>query len=306
MRVLLLLLCTYGSDGLALSWCGHAVIRSRTCKHARAPPQAIVLCEGPSDVSASSSLADLRNYVKQNGLDIKTSGAGRTKAVILAEILTSESDPQAASSAVVEPTAVQEQTADEEERTSVAPTIGESNPQAADSAVVEPTAVQEQTADEAERASVAPATGESDPQAASSAIVEPMAVPAQEQEQEQERASAAPSKQASKTPQGRFNKFGSGATPTPAAAAPGAPRGKGIRTGTVHGVTLKEVLEVLVQRHGWSTLGRAVPIQCFRNEPSIGSSLRFLRKTEWARAKVERLYTHGLPKEFVELPSERW
>lgn len=66
------------------------------------------------------------------------------------------------------------------------------------------------------------------------------------------------------------------------------------KTGKVHGVPLKAILSQLVDRHGWDELARAVPIRCFMNEPSITSSLRFLRKTDWAREKVERIYVEGL------------
>ena len=62
------------------------------------------------------------------------------------------------------------------------------------------------------------------------------------------------------------------------------------KTGSVHGVALKAILFELVERHGWEALARAVPIRCFYHEPTITSSLRFLRKTDWARERVERLY----------------
>ncbi len=58
----------------------------------------------------------------------------------------------------------------------------------------------------------------------------------------------------------------------------------------LHGVTLQALLEALVARHGWAGLAERVPVKCFQNEPSMGSSLAFLRKTPWARAKVEALY----------------
>ena len=58
----------------------------------------------------------------------------------------------------------------------------------------------------------------------------------------------------------------------------------------LHGVTLEMVLTRLVERHGWEELGRIVNIRCFTHEPSIKSSLKFLRKTPWAREKVEGLY----------------
>ncbi len=58
----------------------------------------------------------------------------------------------------------------------------------------------------------------------------------------------------------------------------------------LHGVTLQAMLESLVARHGWDGLGRRIEIRCFRHEPSIASSLKFLRRTPWARGKVEALY----------------
>jgi uncharacterized protein (DUF2132 family) len=58
----------------------------------------------------------------------------------------------------------------------------------------------------------------------------------------------------------------------------------------LHGITLEMILNALVERYGWGELGRRIPLQCFRNEPSIKSSLKFLRRTPWARQKVEELY----------------
>lgn len=58
----------------------------------------------------------------------------------------------------------------------------------------------------------------------------------------------------------------------------------------LHGVTLMQILEALVAHYGWESLARAIPINCFSHEPSIKSSLTFLRKTPWARSKVEALY----------------
>jgi uncharacterized protein (DUF2132 family) len=58
----------------------------------------------------------------------------------------------------------------------------------------------------------------------------------------------------------------------------------------LHGISLKTMLEELVERHGWETLGQRIKIRCFLDDPSIASSLKFLRKTEWARQKVEQLY----------------
>lgn len=61
----------------------------------------------------------------------------------------------------------------------------------------------------------------------------------------------------------------------------------------LHGITLNAMLEHLVERYGWDGLGQRIEIRCFTHEPSINSSLKFLRKTPWARAKVESLYVHS-------------
>ncbi len=58
----------------------------------------------------------------------------------------------------------------------------------------------------------------------------------------------------------------------------------------LHGITLKAILEDLVARHGWEELGYRINIRCFQSNPSVSSSLKFLRKTPWAREKVEHLY----------------
>lgn len=58
----------------------------------------------------------------------------------------------------------------------------------------------------------------------------------------------------------------------------------------LHGITLEMIVTRLVEQYGWKELGTRIPIQCFINEPSIKSSLKFLRRTAWARAKVEELY----------------
>jgi uncharacterized protein (DUF2132 family) len=58
----------------------------------------------------------------------------------------------------------------------------------------------------------------------------------------------------------------------------------------LHGVTLEKMLVFLVEHYGWEELGRRICIRCFNSDPSIQSSLKFLRKTEWARRKVEDLY----------------
>ncbi len=60
------------------------------------------------------------------------------------------------------------------------------------------------------------------------------------------------------------------------------------------GVTLEKMLVVLVERLGWDAMGSAIAIRCFTHDPCIASSLRFLRRTPWARAKVEALYRQQL------------
>lgn len=62
----------------------------------------------------------------------------------------------------------------------------------------------------------------------------------------------------------------------------------------LHGKTLEMILNELVDFYGWEQMGIMVPINCFISDPSIKSSLKFLRKTEWARKKVENLYLHML------------
>ena len=58
----------------------------------------------------------------------------------------------------------------------------------------------------------------------------------------------------------------------------------------LHGITLENILNQLVQRHGWIEMGRRIPIRCFQFNPSVKSSLTFLRKTPWARKKVENWF----------------
>ncbi|MCB2022139.1 MAG: VF530 family protein [Rhizobacter sp.] len=58
----------------------------------------------------------------------------------------------------------------------------------------------------------------------------------------------------------------------------------------LHGLTLEAIVTALVAHYGWEELGRRIPLRCFTHEPSITSSLRLLRKTPWAREKVEGLY----------------
>ncbi len=61
----------------------------------------------------------------------------------------------------------------------------------------------------------------------------------------------------------------------------------------LHGVTLEQIVINLVDRYGWDQLGKHIEIKCFISNPSIKSSLKFLRKTPWARKKVESLYIAG-------------
>lgn len=58
----------------------------------------------------------------------------------------------------------------------------------------------------------------------------------------------------------------------------------------LHGIKLLDILEYLHEEYGWKELGEIIDINCFQSNPSIKSSLKFLRKTPWARAKVEKLY----------------
>ncbi|MGY4534321.1 uncharacterized protein (DUF2132 family) [Pseudomonas sp. TE3786] len=58
----------------------------------------------------------------------------------------------------------------------------------------------------------------------------------------------------------------------------------------LHGVTLETIVSALQAHYGWEKLGQLIDIRCFQSEPSVKSSLKFLRKTPWAREKVEALY----------------
>ena len=64
----------------------------------------------------------------------------------------------------------------------------------------------------------------------------------------------------------------------------------------LHGVTLEMILNHLVAKYGWEKMAARIPVKCFQNDPSIKSSLTFLRKTPWAREKVERMYVFSLRK----------
>lgn len=58
----------------------------------------------------------------------------------------------------------------------------------------------------------------------------------------------------------------------------------------LHGVTLEMILNELVAHYGWNAMGQKIEIRCFTSDPSVASSLKFLRRTPWARAKVETMY----------------
>lgn len=62
----------------------------------------------------------------------------------------------------------------------------------------------------------------------------------------------------------------------------------------LHGVKLADIMEFLVEEYGWEYLGKQINIRCFNYDPSIKSSLKFLRRTEWARQKVEELYLDSI------------
>lgn len=64
----------------------------------------------------------------------------------------------------------------------------------------------------------------------------------------------------------------------------------------LHGITLQKIVEQLVDFYGFDTLAELIRIKCFSDNPSVKSSLTFLRKTDWARKKVEELYIRTLPK----------
>ncbi|SFS33612.1 VF530 family protein [Lutibacter maritimus] len=62
----------------------------------------------------------------------------------------------------------------------------------------------------------------------------------------------------------------------------------------LHGIKLAEIVQYLVAEYGWEELGKRIKINCFRSNPTIKSSLTFLRKTPWAREKVEKLYIRSI------------
>jgi uncharacterized protein (DUF2132 family) len=64
----------------------------------------------------------------------------------------------------------------------------------------------------------------------------------------------------------------------------------------LHGITLQKIVEKLVDHYGFDTLGELIKVKCFTDNPSVKSSLTFLRKTDWARKQVEDLYLKSMPK----------
>jgi uncharacterized protein (DUF2132 family) len=76
--------------------------------------------------------------------------------------------------------------------------------------------------------------------------------------------------------------------PTPPEPTPGARAAQ--PRNPLHGLTLETIVTQLADFYGWDDLGQRIPVRCFTHEPSVGSSLKFLRKTPWAREKVESLY----------------
>ncbi|MEY2840104.1 MAG: hypothetical protein RJB60_2403 [Pseudomonadota bacterium] len=77
---------------------------------------------------------------------------------------------------------------------------------------------------------------------------------------------------------------------TATGAAPAAKQ----RHNPLHGVTLEHIVTCLADYYGWENLAQRIPVRCFQSDPSIKSSLAFLRKTPWAREKVEGLYLYTL------------
>ena len=65
---------------------------------------------------------------------------------------------------------------------------------------------------------------------------------------------------------------------------------KSVKTPSLDGITLETIITRLSENMGWEAMGNAVPVRCFTHDPSIKSSLKFLRRTPWARKKVEQLY----------------
>lgn len=91
-----------------------------------------------------------------------------------------------------------------------------------------------------------------------------------------------------RSPQGEATPVSDQPVGPPEAEAPKAPVKQAHNP--LHGLTLEAIVTALADHYGWEELGQRIPIRCFNIDPSVGSSLRFLRKTPWAREKVESLY----------------
>ena len=78
--------------------------------------------------------------------------------------------------------------------------------------------------------------------------------------------------------------------PLPPASKPAASSSSGQARNPLHGLTLEAIVTALEAHYGWAGLAERIPVRCFASEPSVASSLKFLRKTPWAREKVESLY----------------
>ena len=73
----------------------------------------------------------------------------------------------------------------------------------------------------------------------------------------------------------------------------------------LHGLTLEALVTALEAHYGWPGLAQRIPIRCFTSDPSVGSSLKFLRKTPWAREKVENLYLYMLREQKRSQPAHK-
>ncbi|WAC71701.1 VF530 family protein [Roseateles sp. SL47] len=82
----------------------------------------------------------------------------------------------------------------------------------------------------------------------------------------------------------------SSSSPAPAASPPPPPPPPAQPRNPLHGIRLEDMLTALVATYGWPGLAERIPVRCFASDPSLSSSLKFLRKTPWARDKVESLY----------------
>ena len=85
-----------------------------------------------------------------------------------------------------------------------------------------------------------------------------------------------------------------GSAHAPESAVPAPPASAKQPRNPLHGLTLESIVTALVDAYGWAGLGERVPVRCFLSDPSVASSLKFLRKTPWAREKVESLYLYML------------